>query len=95
MVTIKRYSGGFYLVTLENGGGIKVHEKRLFHTKEDDTKHIRSISSSHREELPDNALPNTLSPNLKSASAMYKIKIIKKLATYLVMQQASLLFRIF
>ena len=34
-VTIKRCSGGFYLVQFENSGGIKVREKRLFQTKED------------------------------------------------------------
>lgn len=76
MVTIKRYSGGFYLVTLENGGGIKVREKRLFHTKEDATSYILSIGRTPREKIPEspsatqNSYPDA-PPNLKSSAAMY------------------------
>lgn len=42
-VTIKRHSGGFYLVSLDTGGSLKVREKRLFLTKEDATSYILSI----------------------------------------------------
>lgn len=47
-VTIKRYSGGFYLVQFDNDGGIKVREKRLFHTKEDAIAFIKNMGRSPR-----------------------------------------------
>lgn len=75
-VTIKRCSGGFYLVQFENSGGIKVREKRLFQTKEDAIAFIRRMGHSPREEHSDNiATPQTthrgVPLNLQSAAAMY------------------------
>ena len=33
--TIIKYSGGFYIIRFENGGGTRVRESRLFFTKEE------------------------------------------------------------
>ena len=78
-VTIKRHSGGFYLVALDTGGGLKVREKRLFLTKEDDTSYILSIGRTPREEIIEN--PSTTQttyhdepPGFKSTAAMYRAK---------------------
>lgn len=49
-VTIKRYSGGFYLVQFDTGGGIKVREKRLFQTQEDAIAFIKSMGRLPRGE---------------------------------------------
>ena len=32
---ILKYSGGFYIIRFENGGGTRVRESRLFFTKEE------------------------------------------------------------
>lgn len=34
-VTVGKFSGGFYLIKFESGGGIKVREHRLFATEEE------------------------------------------------------------
>lgn len=78
-VTIKRHSGGFYLVTLDTGGGIKVREKRLFQTKEDAISYILSIGRTPREEITDSPstiqIPYRDTPlGFKSAAAMYQAK---------------------
>lgn len=68
-VTIKRHSGGFYLVTLDTGGGIKVREKRLFQTKEDATSYM-SIGRKPREEITD--VPSTTQPTYRDAPPGFK-----------------------
>ena len=74
-VTIKRYGGGFYLVTLDTGGGLKVREKRLFRTKEDATSYILSIGRKSREEITDTQPTyRDVPPGFKSAAAMCQPK---------------------
>lgn len=75
-VTIKRYSGGFYLVMLDSGGGLKVREKRLFRAKEDAASYILSIGRKPREEITENPSMQTTYRDaplgFKSAAAMCK-----------------------
>lgn len=78
-VTIKRYSGGFYLVALDTGGGLKVREKRLFLTKEDATSYILSIGRTPREGIIESSSTTQVTyrdapPGFKSAAAMCQPK---------------------
>ena len=78
-VTIRHHSGGFYLIALDTGGGIKVREKRLFQTKEDATSYILSIGRTPREEITESSLSTQVTyrdapPGFKSAAAMCQPK---------------------
>lgn len=77
-VAIKRHSGGFYLVALDTGGGIKVREKRLFQTKKDATSYILSIGRTPREEITKSPSMQTTYRDaplgFKSAAAMCQAK---------------------
>lgn len=77
-VTIKRYDGGFYLVTLDTGGGLKVRVKCLFLTKEDATAYISSIGRLPRKEITESPSMQTTYRDapvgFKSAAAMCQLK---------------------
>lgn len=77
-VTIKNFRGGFYLITLDSGGGLKVREKRLFRTKEDAASYILTIGRKQREEVTESPSMQTTyrdaPPGFKSEAAMCKQK---------------------
>lgn len=55
---------------LDNGGGLKVREKRLFQTKEDATSYILSIGRTPREEITD--VSSTTQPTYRDALPGFK-----------------------